>query len=146
MFKKSLWAISLAVVSVVFTVIVVAAADPCRKGSYSHDPKAFTQGLLVHSGVLYESIGRYGHSAVRKIDLDTGQILVSRALPADHFGEGLALQDGILYQLTWHNKVVWKYDPVTLEPLGSIPLQGQAWGLTSNGREMVMSDGSAILR
>ena len=124
-----------------------AVASDCVEQSYPHDRTAFTQGLVFHAGELFESTGRYGgHSSVRRVELETGKVLRKHSLPADHFGEGLAWHNQVLYQLTWHNGVVLKYDPDSLEPLGSISIKGEAWGLASDGRRMIMSDGSATLR
>jgi len=124
-----------------------AADNSCAERSYPHDPTANTQGLVFHGGQLFESTGRYGgHTSVRQVNLKTGEILLKISLPVDVFGEGLALHKGVLYQLTWHNKIVFKYDPDTLEPLGRIEIKGEAWGLASDGQRLVMSDGSAVLR
>lgn len=68
---------------------------------FPHDPTAFTEGLVSADSVLFESTGLYGHSELRRVDLRSGQVLASRALPANRFGEGLALLKGRLYQLTW---------------------------------------------
>jgi len=119
----------------------------CAGKSYPHDSTASTQGLVYHAGYLLESTGRYGgHSSVRRVELETGRILQKRPLPLDYFGEGLALHDQVLYQLTWHNGIVLKYDPDTLENLGSLRVPGEAWGLASDGQRLVLSDGSAVLR
>ena len=118
----------------------------CEETSYPHDPGSSTQGLVFYQGMLLESSGRYGHSAVRQVELHTGRVLRMHALPADVFAEGLALHQGVLYQLTWHNHLVFTYQPDTLEPIGRIQLRREAWGLASDGRRLVLSDGSAVLR
>lgn len=124
-----------------------AIVNACEETSYPHDRTAFTQGLVYHAGQLFESTGRYGgHSSLRQVELETGRVLQKHALPADYFGEGLALHRGILYQLTWHNHLVLKYDPDNLNQLGRIKNKREAWGLASDGERMVMSDGSAVLR
>lgn len=111
-----------------------------------HDPTAYTQGLLWADGVLFESTGQYGHSEVRRVDLRSGRVLASRALPANRFGEGLALVKGRLYQLTWESGVAYTYNASTLAPLDSIQYPGEGWGLATDGTSLIMSDGSDSLR
>jgi glutamine cyclotransferase len=111
-----------------------------------HDPSAYTQGLLYADGVLFESTGLYGASQVRRVALASGRVLASVALPADQFGEGLALLGGRLYQLTWKEQVGHVYDAATLARVDSFTYRGQGWGLTTDGSSLIMSDGSATLR
>ena len=99
--------------------------------SHPHDPDAFTQGLLVADGKLYES---------------TGRVLRERRLPDDRFGEGLALSGGRLHQLTWKAGVGFLHDAATLAPIGEFRYQGEGWGLAANEESLVMSNGSAELR
>jgi glutaminyl-peptide cyclotransferase len=114
--------------------------------TFPHDPTAYTQGLLRVDSVLFESTGLYGHSDVRRVDLRTGRVLASRPLPADRFGEGLALLNGRLYQLTWESGVAYTYDAASLAPGDSFHYEGQGWGLTTDGKSLIMSDGSDSLR
>lgn len=111
-----------------------------------HDERAFTQGLLFRNSVLLESTGLYGHSSLREVDPESGTALRKRALPRDLFGEGLALWSNRLYQLTWREGVVLVYDADTLETLGSFPLAGEGWGLTTWSNQLIASDGTARLR
>lgn len=111
-----------------------------------HDPTAYTQGLVWADSVLFESTGQYGHSDVRRVDLHSGRVLGSRPLPADRFGEGLALLKGRLYQLTWKEGVAYSYDAATLSPRDSFHYAGEGWGLTTDGTSLIMSDGSDSLR
>jgi glutamine cyclotransferase len=113
---------------------------------FPHDTAAYTQGLVYAGGRLYESTGLLGQSQVRLVDLETGQVQVSHALPADRFGEGLALLDERLYQLTWTSGVGYIYDAQTLAPLDSFQYAGQGWGLATDGESLIMTDGSATLR
>ncbi|MFW5733455.1 MAG: glutaminyl-peptide cyclotransferase, partial [Oceanidesulfovibrio sp.] len=108
---------------------------------HDHDPEAFTQGLLLANGVLYESTGQYGRSDVRKVDPQTGRVLDKRSLPDGFFGEGLALVAGTLYQLTWRERTAFLYDAATLRPTGRIAYRGEGWGLAWDGRRFLMSDG-----
>lgn len=110
--------------------------------SYPHDRTAFTQGLLVHEGALYESTGRYGRSGIRRVEPETGKVLVERSLPAHLFGEGLALAADRLVQITWQEGVALLWDPSTLERIGELSYRGEGWGLTYDGERLVMSDGS----
>jgi glutamine cyclotransferase len=119
---------------------------------HPHDPDAFTQGLLLHQGELYESTGQYGESSLRRVELETGRVLAERALPAEWFGEGLARVPGEgaegdrLIQLTWQEGVapVWRLDD--LERAGEHRYGGEGWGLCHDAKgRLVMSDGSARL-
>lgn len=112
-----------------------------------HDPEAFTQGLFVHEGVMYESTGQYGSSSVRMVDMNTGKVLRRRAVNDAFFGEGLARVGTAAVQLTWKAGVGLAYDLHTLEPLKTFSYRGEGWGLASGpgsnaGPVLVMSDGS----
>ncbi|MDE0609181.1 MAG: glutaminyl-peptide cyclotransferase [Anaerolineaceae bacterium] len=127
--------------------------------TWPHDPSSFTQGLLWHEGYLYESIGRYGHSALRQVELESGEVVRDedtgqlkeislRHLPV--FAEGLALADGRLYQLTWREEVALHYNlgfftEGAAFQYGALPYEGEGWGLCYDGEALVMSDGSATL-
>jgi glutamine cyclotransferase len=113
---------------------------------FPHDTSAYTQGLLYAGGVLFESTGLYGQSQVRRVELATGRVLTAVSLPADHFGEGLALLGSRLYQLTWKEQVGYVYDAATLARVDSFTYHGQGWGLTTDGSSLIMSDGTATLR
>ena len=108
-----------------------------------HDPGAFTQGLQLDPvGRLYESTGREGRSTLREVDAQTGDVLRSVALPAEHFGEGLALVDDRLIQLTWLDGVATAWDADTFEPRETFSYDGQGWGLCHDGARLIMTDGS----
>lgn len=110
-----------------------------------HDPAAYTQGLLLHEQVLYESTGRYGESSLRRVDPQTGRILHEVDLPADIFGEGLARCDNRLVQLTYRKQIALVYEIDTFGTLGRFSYQGQGWGLCHDGEYFIMSNGSATL-
>ncbi|RMD69804.1 MAG: glutaminyl-peptide cyclotransferase [Gammaproteobacteria bacterium] len=114
--------------------------------AYPHDPGAFTQGLVYHQGLLYESTGLYGRSSLRQVILETGEVIRERRLPGHLFGEGLALCGDRLIQLTWRAGVGFVYDKRTFEPIAEFRYSGEGWGLACQGRQLVMSDGSATLR
>ena len=111
-----------------------------------HDPEAYTQGLLVHNGVFYESTGQYGKSDVRQVDIATGQVLRIHTLGDEHFGEGLALVGDRLVQLTWKAGLAFVYDAATLAPLDTLEYEGEGWGLCHDGQSLFMSDGSGTLQ
>lgn len=113
---------------------------------FPHDSSAYTQGLLYGDGVLFESTGLNGRSDVRRVDPKSGRVLASRPLAADRFGEGLALLNGRLYQLTWKAGVAYSYDAATLAPRDSFSYRGEGWGLATDGTSLIMSDGSDSLR
>jgi len=112
----------------------------------AHDPAAFTEGLTFDDeGRLYESLGLEGASSVREVDPDTGDVVREATLDADEFGEGLAVRDGELYQLTWKNGVVHRWDPSDLTRTGRGSFEGEGWGLTYDGERFVQTDGSTRL-
>jgi len=113
---------------------------------YSHDPTAYTQGLVLSGNVLYESSGLYGQSEVRRLEFPSGRILAAVRLDSSRFGEGLALLDGRLYQLTWKAHVGYIYDAMTLARADSFHYAGEGWGLAADGDSLIMSDGSDSLR
>lgn len=112
---------------------------------YPHDTGAFTEGLVWHDGALFESTGQEGKSDVRRVDLATGKVLAKRTIPAAQFGEGLALWNGALISLTWHDGIAHRWDVRTLKPTGTNRYTGEGWGLTSDGSALIQSDGSPAL-
>ena len=111
-------------------------------GRLPHDATAFTQGLVFADGVFYESTGLYGQSSLRKVDPESGRILQVYRLNRFHFGEGLTLFDGVLIQLTWKAGKAFVYDRNTFEPIKVFRYDTEGWGLTHDGRSLIMSDGS----
>ncbi|HEY9422031.1 MAG TPA: glutaminyl-peptide cyclotransferase [Thermoanaerobaculia bacterium] len=107
-----------------------------------HDRTAYTQGLLIDGGALYESTGLYGASSVRQVDPATGEVKRSRAVPREYFAEGLALADGRLIQLTWQERKAIVYNAADFQPVAEFRYDGEGWGLCSDGKRLVMSDGS----
>ncbi|MEZ5979453.1 MAG: glutaminyl-peptide cyclotransferase [Planctomycetota bacterium] len=109
---------------------------------YPHDPNAFTQGLLWHDGFLYESTGQVGESSVRRVALETGEVLQVTPVGQQMFCEGLALVGDRLVQLTWQNHVGFVWDVETLGYASSFTLEGEGWGLTYDGERLLKSDGT----
>ncbi len=114
--------------------------------SYPHDRTAFTQGLVIHEGRLFESTGLYGRSTLREVDLARGTIQRQVRLDRREFGEGITVYGGRIYQLTWANQRAYVYDLDTFEQVRRFSYRGEGWGLTNNGEHLIMSDGSAELR
>lgn len=137
-----------------FCAVAAAAAPAQAHGddsfrvihTYPHDSHAFTQGLLYLDGHLYESTGLEGQSSLRVEDLETGKILQYVAIPAKYFGEGLAAFGDKLFQLTWQNHLALVYDRATLHMLHTFSYPGEGWGLTSDGKNLILSDGTPTLR
>jgi glutaminyl-peptide cyclotransferase len=113
--------------------------------SYPHDPGAFTQGLLLAGGRLFESTGLEGRSSLREVDVRSGKVLRKLDVPAPIFAEGLALVGTRLFQLTWKHGQAFTYDRDTFKKGATFTYEGEGWGLCYNGRDIVMSDGSARL-
>lgn len=118
--------------------------------TYPHDPNSFTQGLVFENGVLYESAGLNeaygGHSSLRKVEVTTGKVLKKIDVPEPYFAEGLALFNGKLFQLTWQDNKGFIYNRDTFEKQGEFPYRGEGWGLTHDGKSLILSDGSYQLR
>jgi glutaminyl-peptide cyclotransferase len=114
--------------------------------AYPHDPSAFTQGLQYVDGFLYEGTGLNGRSSIRKVNLETGEVVQKRDLAKAYFGEGITIWKSDLIQLTWQSNVAFVYDKTTFEPRRSFKYRGEGWGLTNDGTSLIMSDGSDELR
>jgi glutaminyl-peptide cyclotransferase len=110
-----------------------------------HDTEAFTQGLLLYEGRLFESTGLNGRSSLREVDPMTGEVLRRVDLPQEYFAEGLALVDDRLIQLTWQNGIAFVYDLETFQQVGTFNYTGEGWGLCYDGTDLYMSDGSSML-
>lgn len=113
--------------------------------SYPHDPSSYTQGLFFHDGKMYESTGQYGESTMRIVDLATGKALKRLDFDRKYFVEGSVILDGKLYILTWTNKLVFVYDAETMEYERTLAYPREGWGLTTDGKQLIASDGSSRL-
>jgi glutamine cyclotransferase len=113
--------------------------------TYPHDRSAFTQGLVFAGDFLYEGTGLRGHSSLRKVDLKTGNILRVRRLPAQFFGEGITIYGNRVIQLTWRSRVGFVYDRETFQLLDTFSYPTEGWGITYDGRSLIMSDGTSTL-
>ncbi len=129
---------------------VEAGFEPARLrpevlGVRPHDPAAYTQGLLLHNGSLYESAGLYGESTLREVNPETGEVIRSIPIAEEYFAEGLALVDDRLIQLTWKEGTAFVYDLATFEQVGTYTYEGEGWGLCYDGQYLYMSNGSAFI-
>jgi len=113
--------------------------------TYAHDSGSFTQGLTFYKGELYEGTGEKKHSRLMKKDLTTGKSLKEISLGDDYFGEGIAIVNDTVYQLTWQEHVVFVYDLKTFKKIGEFRINTEGWGITYDGKNLVVSDGSSNL-
>jgi glutamine cyclotransferase len=113
--------------------------------AYPHDPEAFTQGLVYRDGYLYEGTGLHGFSSLRKVELQTGKVLKRHNLPEKYFGEGITFCGKYLIQLTYQSNIGFIYD-MDLRQVGSFNYPTEGWGLTFDGKHLILSDGTATLR
>lgn len=111
---------------------------------YPHDDEAFTQGFVYHNGYFYESTGQNGKSTLRKVEVETGNVLKKISLDRKYFGEGMTIKDGKIYQLTWKKKIGFIYDleSFKLEKSFNYVQSQEGWGLTHNGEFLIKTDGS----
>ena len=150
---------ALALLGVWWCLPVVAASTPVLQRaitapvfryqvvtSYPHDRTAFTQGLVYLDGVLFEGTGLKGQSTIRKVKLETGEVLQQRRIDDQYFGEGIAVWKNNLIQLTWQSEIGFVYDLATFEPSRRFTYKGEGWGLTHDGTRLIMSDGTPALR
>jgi glutamine cyclotransferase len=138
---------------IVLCACLLGAAEPpvpawrCRVVHvYPHDPAAFTQGLVYEDGYLFEGTGLNGRSSIRKVELQTGKVVQERRIPDQYFGEGIAIWQNRLVELTWRSELGFVYDRYSFEPRQSFHYTGEGWGLTHDGKRLIMSDGSSTLR
>jgi glutamine cyclotransferase len=113
--------------------------------SYPHDESAFTQGLVIENGILFEGTGLYGQSTLRRVDLETGDVSQLYSLSAGLFGEGITVFEDKIIQLTWQNNLGFVYDKNSFEVLQQFEYPTEGWGITHNGSSLIMSDGSSTL-
>ncbi len=130
---------------------VSEAEEPPRQNvrvvrAFPHDPDAFTQGLFWRDGRLWESTGLVGHSTIREVSLEDGRVLRSVDIPAGLFGEGIVDWGDEILSLTWQDGVGFRWDRATLRQTGTFNFPGEGWGLTRTDSEIVMSDGTEMLR
>lgn len=113
--------------------------------TYPHDTSSYTQGLLIYKGEMYEGTGNYGRSKLRKVDLKTGKALQQIDLDKQYFGEGVAILNDTIYQLTWKEKTVFAYTLKDFKKIKEFSINAEGWGLTTDGKQLIASDGSSTL-
>jgi glutamine cyclotransferase len=120
--------------------------SPRVVASYPHDRQAFTQGLVYEKGFFYEGTGLKGASSLRKVDVRTGRVIKEIRLDPSYFGEGIALIGERIVQLTWQSRIGFVYDKATFQLLRTFGYPWEGWGITYDGRRLILSDGTSILR
>jgi glutamine cyclotransferase len=113
--------------------------------SYTHDRDAFTQGLAIENGTLYEGTGLHGRSSLRRVDLKTGNVLQVHTLPYEYFGEGITIFRDTIIQLTWRSNTGFVYDKNSFEVLRDFTYETEGWGITHDEKRLIMSDGTSTL-
>ena len=144
MFKKLIWILALAV-SCAAPTATLKEYKLEVVNTYPHDREAYTQGLFFHNGTLYESTGQYGTSSIRTVDLESGEPLKKVDIGEQYFIEGSVVFDDKLYVLTWTNHVAFIYDKDALTYIQTKGYNRQGWGLTTNGKSLIASDGTSTL-
>ena len=114
--------------------------------TYPHDPSAYTQGLFYLNGLLYEGTGLNGRSSIRKVKLETGEVLEKRDIPEQYFGEGIINWKDRIIEITWQSQTGFVYDLATFGLRSQFSYRGEGWGLTQDGKRIIMSDGTSELR
>jgi glutaminyl-peptide cyclotransferase len=114
--------------------------------TYPHDPGAFTEGLFFHQGALYESTGLEGRSEIRKVALKDGKVIERLVIPQPYFGEGIVNWKDRLISLTWRHRQGFVWNLSDFSPISRFRYEGEGWGMTQDGRNLIMSDGTAQLR
>ena len=139
--------VSLTVLFCSVTACHAFSPDPYRVVHvYPHDPLAFTQGLVYDNGILYESTGLNGRSSLRAVNMRSGAVLQRFDLAEKYFAEGLTDWRGTLIQITWRSHIGFVYDRFSFRFLRSFHFDGEGWGLTQDGRNLILSDGTSTIR
>ncbi|MGH9897980.1 MAG: glutaminyl-peptide cyclotransferase [Pyrinomonadaceae bacterium] len=115
-------------------------------GSWTHDREAYTQGLVIRDGALYESTGLNGKSTLRRVSLESGEVFKKIDLARHYFAEGITILNDRIYQLTWVDHKGFIYDRNTFEKLGEFSYDGEGWGLTDDNKSLILSDGTSTIR
>lgn len=122
-------------------------AQPLKdRASIPHFSKCYTQGLIIQDGMVWESCGQFGESHLMKWELATQKIIKQVKLDDKYFAEGLTEINGHLFMLTWQAGVAFEIDPKTLKTLKTHKYKGEGWGLTSDGKQLIMSNGSEVIQ
>lgn len=143
---------------VIWVPILMASCSPTQRQkktpvqrvevvqTFPHDANAFTQGLVIHEGTLFEGTGQKGNSTLRKVNLSDGKVQLQVTLDPAYFGEGITVLNGKIFQLTWRENTCFVYDAQTMVYEKSHQYAFEGWGITNNGKELILSDGTSLLR
>ncbi|HEY6956039.1 MAG TPA: glutaminyl-peptide cyclotransferase, partial [Flavisolibacter sp.] len=123
----------------------VPLSTPSVVSTLPHDTSAFTEGLEFYDSTLLESGGNYGRSKLFQYDPKTGKVLKQVKLEDKYFGEGITVLHDTLYQLTWKEGVAFLYDVKTFKKIKELPFKGEGWGMTNDGKNLIVSNGSSSL-
>lgn len=141
-----------AIMSIIASLMLLSCAEAEVKeykvevvAEYPHDVEAYTQGLFFHDGQMYESTGLHGKSTLRKVDFTTGEAVQKIGFNEKYFIEGSVVMGDNLYVLTWETRMAFIYDAETLEFKTSWKYPREGWGITTDGKKLIASDGSATL-
>lgn len=137
---------------IAFSILTLASCEgkikqykPVVVKEYPHDVASYTQGLFFHNGTLYESTGQWGESKMRTVDIQSGEAIDNLDFNKEYFVEGSIILGDELFILTWMNKVAFIYDAATLEYKQTYTYSREGWGLTTDGKSLIASDGTATL-
>ena len=123
-------------------LVAISVSSALVLKKFPHDKDAFTQGLEYHEGILYEGTGLWGSSELRKVELETGRVIQSKLLAPKYFGEGITIFQDKVFQLTWKSGKGFVYDLDTFDLIREFSIPGEGWGLTNNGKNLILSNGS----
>lgn len=143
---RPLLLLSLSLLSAACAQAAIPVYDAVVKAVYPHDPEAFTQGLIYSQGHLYESTGLQGRSSLRKVELKSGKVLMKTDIAAEYFAEGITEINDEIIGLTWTSQVGFVFDKATLKMKQTFSYPGEGWGLASDGKHILMSDGTSYVR
>ena len=138
--------LSMVLALLAFTAPARAETPWTLVATYPHDPSAFTEGLFYLNGYLYESTGLEGQSDIRKVAIKSGKVLQRRAIDRRYFGEGVVNWKDRIISLTWRNQRGFVWTLADFKPVSDFRYEGEGWALTQDGRNLIMSDGTAQLR
>ena len=145
-FAPSRWTLAILAICAGLSHLCCAADTYRIVHTYPHDPQAYTQGLIYEGGYLYESTGLNGRSSLRMVNLEDGRVLQKAIVPSQYFAEGLTSWGSTLIQLTWQLHIAFVYDRFSFRQLRTFEYSGEGWGLTQDGKNLILSDGTATLR
>lgn len=135
-------------------VVMMAACAPSQtitrytvkvEQEYPHDTLSYTQGLFFDGDTLYESAGQYGESSLAMVDIETGVHVHGVWMDKRVFAEGSCNIGDDIYVLTWLEGICMVFDKKDLTMTRQMKYKRQGWGLTTDGNQLIMSDGSAQL-